>query len=200
MPPSLKVRLKYVQLVVFVANAGANTSVYSFRANSPFAPDLTATSGISHQPLGWDQWTTFYGHYAVPHSTIKIGCNAIGTTFTGMGNIFIVRSDINGAVSTLSNTLFEDPKCRRKLIGLSGSPSVSVSNDFSASRDIMPELDDRIIAVDSRYSADITTNPTDQWYWHTGFASDSSLTVAQSATVEIIYDVLFTSRRDLATS
>lgn len=200
MPPSMKVRLKYVQLITYAANAAANTSVYSFRANSPFAPDLTATSGVSHQPLGWDQWTVFYGHYAVASSKIKVSMNSIGVSFSGMGHIFIVRSDINGVVSTLSNTLFEDPKCTKALTGLTGAPPCKVSNDFKASRDILPDLDDRLIAIDSRYSADITTNPTDQWYWHTGFASDSTVTVAQSGTVEIEYDVIFTSRRDIATS
>ncbi len=76
--PHTMVSLKYPSqaLTITEAAAGAGTS-YSFAVNSVFDPDFT---GAGNQPIGYDQWSQFYGRYRVKALRYKIYMmNVIGT-------------------------------------------------------------------------------------------------------------------------
>lgn len=62
------VKMRYAEVVSLNAGIGTSAS-WLFRANSIFDPDY---SGVGHQPMGHDEWATFYGHYVVSKSTISV--------------------------------------------------------------------------------------------------------------------------------
>lgn len=61
-------KLRYNEVISISAPFGA-VSTYTFRANSLYDPN---SSGIGHQPMGFDTWATLYNHYQVIGSKITI--------------------------------------------------------------------------------------------------------------------------------
>lgn len=77
--------MKYMDNFQFTTSATNNlTSNQAFRANGIFDPDYT---GAGHQPLGHDQWNTFYNHYLVVGS--KISVTMVPSVATGNGMTLI---------------------------------------------------------------------------------------------------------------
>jgi len=66
LPTRKKINLRYCDEIL-VTGAGT-VGVHTFRLNSMFDPDYTATG---HQPMGRDQWAAFYGRYVVANAVIK---------------------------------------------------------------------------------------------------------------------------------
>lgn len=63
LPDAYITRLKYSTLnAISYVGGTAAPGRYQFRVNSIFDPDLT---GTGHQPLGHDEWNTFYNRYCV---------------------------------------------------------------------------------------------------------------------------------------
>lgn len=63
------IRHKYADRITLPATVAGNNSVYVFRANSLFDPDLT---GVGHQPMFYDDMAAHYNKYTVMWSTIKV--------------------------------------------------------------------------------------------------------------------------------
>lgn len=69
-PPSMMVKLKYVQQISIEPQAAGAPGNYYFRMNSLFDPDY---SGVGHQPYGYDQIVNLgYTKYTVLGSKIKV--------------------------------------------------------------------------------------------------------------------------------
>lgn len=204
-PSSLNVTLKYTQKAVTLPVSATPVSQYVFRANSLFAPDFTLGAGnTAHQPMGLDTYSDFYNEYTVLRSRIRVESNLVqATAFTSTGHLVVVRSD-NQAYnfsSTNINRGFEDPKSTFALFPAIGTASVVVVNDFNVQRDTLGEgVPARYAQLDPEQHSNVGSNPTDQWYYHIAFISDSSATTLQIVTVHMEFDVLFTSRTDLFTS
>lgn len=67
-PTSKIVTMRYFDQIALSPGTTA-ASEYHFRMASIFDPDA---SGTGHQPLGHDQWASFYGHYEVVESVITV--------------------------------------------------------------------------------------------------------------------------------
>lgn len=67
-PDRYRTKLRYSALVRASATSGVPTA-YTFRLNSLYDPDLTATGT---QPYGFDQLATFYNNYVVTGSAIRV--------------------------------------------------------------------------------------------------------------------------------
>lgn len=87
------VKLRYVDVVTVNPGVGTTAS-HLFRANSIFDPDLT---GTGHQPLGHDQWATFYAHYTVAKATISVRAMSRGEDVAADNTLI--------GVTTLTTTL-----------------------------------------------------------------------------------------------
>ncbi len=151
----------FVYSDVISLNAGlAGIAVHNFSCNGMFDPD---TSGIGHQPLGFDEYlNVFYNHYTVIHCKIECMFYASGDT-AATGNLTCcvgVRS-ATGYANDL-NTLVEQGRTR----------TVQLSNaDASAVKRITYQINpNRFLGVSkplasSNVRATHTTNPAEQCYW-----------------------------------
>lgn len=103
--PALRVRLPYSYQGSLVEGAAALGASYSFRINDVFDPDF---SGGGLQPLGFDQYTQFYGryhvwgfHYELTFSTRTTTPIYVGTNFSAQSTLpavaiawFVVNSTV----------------------------------------------------------------------------------------------------------
>lgn len=80
------VRLRYCDQIVLDPGL-ASSAIYQFKANGMFDPDFT---GTGHQPMGFDQWMTFYDHFTVVGS--KITVKAVNNT-TSAYTLLVALSD-----------------------------------------------------------------------------------------------------------
>lgn len=95
-PMSLNRTLRYVSPLT--ANPGASSAMYqyNFGANGLYDPNLT---GGGHQPLGFDEYMTFYDSFKVNKSTITMTVIPGSTTDTGF--VFGIYLD-NSTTTTTS--------------------------------------------------------------------------------------------------
>ncbi len=105
--------MQYTDNITMTTTAGAPFP-YQFQT-SCFDPNLT---GVGHQPLGFDQWATFYTKYRV-HG-IKYEFTFINTSTTTQSDAIVLPKDQN-TVTTSANTLWERPYTKRKILGVEGS-------------------------------------------------------------------------------
>ncbi len=105
--------MQYTDNITLVTVSGA-PKPYQFQT-SCFDPNLT---GVGHQPLGFDQWATFYTKYRV-HG-IKYEFTFINTSTTMQADAIVLPKNAS-TVTTSQNTLWERPYTKRKILGVEGS-------------------------------------------------------------------------------
>lgn len=189
--------MRYVATVSINPNIGA-TGEHQFRANSIFDPDYT---GVGHQPMGRDEWATFYDHYTV------LGCS-IRATFLSQGtannqNIFvggILLDDDSGLISNIA-TVLEQGKARYAFIGNSDSGnSIKTVRHYYNPRKFFGVKDMK----DNRdmLGADMSTNPSENAHFKIFIGStDVTEDVApQEVLVTLVYKCLLTEPKNLLTS
>lgn len=194
---SFHTRLRYVGEFLMNPLAGAVATHY-LNPIGLYDPD---TSGIGHQPLGFDEIMTMYEHYAVQSSNITLlvqgstddplQCNEI---------IGVQQTNQNGGGSTQYNTWMEQPNVTWKPIGcMTGNHgSVMVKNKFNTKtffdvKDINDQGD--LKGTDS-------SNPNETAFWvvsaqHQNPADDGAQLYV---TFVITYDVIFSEPKTLAQS
>ncbi len=197
-PKSKMVKLRYVESISLNPTAAVPASHY-FNASSLFDPN---SSGVGHQPLGYDQWAALYGKYTVVGAKIKVtytpqaGAGAVQTP--GMMGVIL---DDNATFSYLSGEeILESKQGRGGVVIFGGNANANkktVSRSYSARRfhGKPPLNNDDIEAL-------VTANPPDSVYfgvWLSAVAqtSDPPLTVLL---VEIEYIAVFSELKFLAQS
>jgi len=109
--PTQVVKLRYADSIQL--DAGVATSAYHFfRANSCYDPD---ESGTGHQPLGFDEWTTFYNKYCVLGSRITVIFNTDSNT-TGINQLVALSLQTDTTRPTYPTTLIEDPQVATRVL------------------------------------------------------------------------------------
>jgi hypothetical protein len=78
-------------------------NTHQFRLNSAYDPDLTATG---HQPLGFDQWASFYNHYVVDRVTWEMMVAPYSGTIPVLGEVGVHISD-DSSISNYPEVLAE---------------------------------------------------------------------------------------------
>lgn len=97
------VKMRYVENVTIPHGALGVPSVYTFRANSIYDPNYT---GVGHQPLHHDRYTSLYNHYTVLGAKIKATfATANATQYTGV--ICGIKLDDNGTLGTTLSNIVE---------------------------------------------------------------------------------------------
>lgn len=191
-PPSKLVRMRYVDQLSLNAGIGAIAG-HTFRANSIFDPDQ---SGTGHQPMGHDQWTTFYNHYTVLGAKITVTFSNQHTGDPMIVGLFL--NDDTSLASSAATSIIENAKGPiTHLDAAGGQGCKTISTTFSAKKFFRCNVKNR-----TDLKATFGTNPSEEAYflvWTAAMnaASDPSVVYA---TVKIDYIVLLTERKDFGPS
>ncbi len=165
--------------------------------NSMFDPDH---SGIGHQPLGFDQWMTFYNHFEVRSSKVSFFINS-AVSATTLGTYATLRLDANTTVDgidTISEAI-EQPSCTVKYIkpANAGGRTVISKSWNAASEFGRHQLGNSVMKGTSGAS------PTEQTYYRLKLTNSKNLTglIDTHHVVFIVtYTALLTERKDIAAS
>ncbi len=112
-PDKLFTTMQYSDVVAIQATTGV-PQAYQFQT-SAFDPNLT---GVGHQPLGFDQWSTFYTKYRV-HG-IKYKVTFVNTSTTFQADVAVIPKNVS-TVITNPNTLWERAYGKKRICGVEGS-------------------------------------------------------------------------------
>lgn len=192
MSNSVLAKLRYVEVI----NRDATTTSvaqYAFRLNSLYDPNVT---GTGTQPMGFDEYATFYNHYEV------IGCLA-RITFSGTdetannGAIVGMRMQRSSTGASTIPEMLQSSTCDYKVLN-SGQYPVTLSRYWNIKKSI--GLKDRERAL----SAEVTTNPAEEVFLLV-FATNIDPTATQdpqnvNIVVDLTYYAKFRERKELSES
>lgn len=114
-PDRFFTRLRYSELYAQTYGGLAVPSIYQWRLQSIFDPNLT---GVGHQPLGHDQFQLLYNRYRVYGVRYKI--TFVNQETTRHYDIAILLRP-NTVTPTKVETILEGPYCQRGVLGVEGS-------------------------------------------------------------------------------
>ncbi len=183
------VKLRYVDWITLNPTVTADTIVYKeFRANSAFDPDYT---GAGHQPLGFDQWMTFYDHFNVVGS--KITCTWTPSDVNTHVGVYL--DDDTTAVTSLRNVLEQKGATYRSNLS-TGDKAITTTKTFSAKKFLGPSM-----ALMDSNTGSASANPSEDAIFKvfagTFETADPGAMVVQ---IQIDYIMLLTERKTLAES
>lgn len=187
------VRLKYVDRILLDPAIDTPAS-HVFRANSIFDPD---SSGTGHQPMGHDEWNTFYTNYLVIGSKIKATYFPTATS-TGMMGGVLLKSD-STLITNVEQLMEQGLTTPRSLAMATGGRPTSVRRGFSPRKFFgVKDLKDNKGAIGASFG----NNPSNGAFWHVYLnPMDSTTDIASvEVLIEIEYSVMLTERATLAQS
>lgn len=171
-----------------------NTAFQWFRNNSIYDPD---GSGIGHQPLGYDQWSQFYGRYRVIGAKYRVTITNVTDTPCKVGILAV-----NGSygTSSINQTAFEHPHMISKVVGSQDGADVREFVKYFANPRILG-MSMAQYKGDDRYQSQFGTNPLEQISAVVQARSmDPSSGVGLKCSVHITYFVELFDRNDLEIS
>lgn len=161
-----------------------------FRGNSLYDPDYT---GVGTQPYYFDQLAGLYKKYIVYASKIQVtfvqGTGSGGGAFC---TVYLVPKPTDVALPTSADEETQLPRCKSAQMGPNtGGDGVIKISHYGKSATIIG----RLLSSDDVLSANTTSNPTQQFYWHIGVQSmDETTTPNIYAKVTITYYCKFFDR------
>lgn len=104
-PKTATVRLRFAREITLDAALGS-FATHVFRANTCWDPDV---SGTGHQPLGFDQWMTFYDHFTVVGSicTATFLSSSTGSVQPAYGGVLLTDNALSVAGKSNAEHLLE---------------------------------------------------------------------------------------------
>jgi hypothetical protein len=195
-PDRLYVKLRYREQLIFTQASG-NLSENIYRGNSVFDPDLTGTGG---QPLGFDQWTAFYGSYTVLGSSIEVESMCNGTTVTNC-RVGVFPSLFSTSLGTTDQEKAEEqPYCQSRSLQM-GNVGIGQGRlkAYMSTNKIWGVVRPAV-QIEDGYSALVSANPSDSWFWHVFNYVPGATTQSLMQNVILTYFVVFESRTMLAVS
>lgn len=192
------VKLKYS--TQFNLNAASLISdQHLFRANSINDPDFT---GVGHQPMGHDEWSTFYNHYTVIGSRCKatFWSDPSPDASSNTHIIGVYLDDTATAVPNV-NTLLEQGKVRPKYLssGSGGRAVQTIYSNYSAKKHLgLQSIRDNRSLIGAQFGS----NPPEDMYFHcfTSAAAELGDAPLINCLVEIEYIAYLTEPKSLAQS
>lgn len=151
-------KMRYVDQIELYSASSVPYVGYFWRANGIYDPQV-ALGG--HQPLGYDQWHTFYNHYVVLGSKITVNFVKTGTAGTVVPlACCVLLCDDTTLTPTLMSTTLEQGLAKYKLMSTSinlGPQQVTVVKKFSAKRFFnVTDVKDNIKTLGASFGADPT--------------------------------------------
>jgi hypothetical protein len=171
--------------VVSITGVAAQLYSYVYAANGCFDPNVT---GTGHQPMGFDQMMTFYNHYTVISSKIKV-------TFSNQSNLDSYAGlEVSGSsaysvdytVHMENGEIVYAPLQPINVFGNNATLSTSVN--CAKFQGMSPS----IIMADSQMRGDAASNPAEVIYYLLPVWNPVTVTApVVVANVLIVYDVIF---------
>lgn len=196
-PATKAVYMKYSDIVTINPTAGV-LGINIFSCNGLFDPDIT---GAGHQPMGFDQWMSFYEHYTVLGSKITAIFTPNSAT-VGTGQMICgIYTDSNTTSTSTITTMVEQPGTRFGFVPLAGAaPPIRITKTFS-SRKFFGKPRGSLIAANT-YKGTDAANPTEGAFFHVfcGASDATSDPGAVFVQVLITYYAILTERQTLAAS
>ncbi len=187
-PANRTVDLNYTTLASVSTTSGI-MAIYQWRANSAYDPDYTSTG---YQPLGFDQWATYYNHYVVERLDYEVQANPV-SAYPMLYGLYV--SD--------DATIPSNPT---DLTNLGGSTRISAhysTPPVLKGTIVMKQFFNRSgdIANDTKLSAAVTADPTEQVFL-SFYAQplDETSTITMKALVRLRFRVRFMEPKDLGPS
>jgi hypothetical protein len=178
MPSEMKVAMKYTHFISAVTSIASNYD-YMINLNSVYDPDRT---GVGHQAMTYDQWSTLYNRYRVDSCNVKVvwgQAPSSGIAVSLLGNNY-------GAGITDPFQVNESPhKISGVMVG--GGSAKTLSKTFNLAD--IPGVTREVYNADDRYQAVIGNSPTEVIVAHIGTYDMSGSAGAFSAYVEVTYYV-----------
>ncbi len=161
-PDRISTTLTYVDQFVLNATA-ASTDNYVFRANSLYDPNYT---GTGHQPLGYDQWTTFYQNWVVTACSVRFTMTPpnLSTATPQINNSLVAvvpRRNDPSAIADV-NTALEQPYTEWTMVaGYARPPVLKMTINCAKFFGVDPT----VYGSSQEYSGAIGSNPTQVLYY-----------------------------------
>ncbi len=175
------VKLRYSQTLSLNASAGLATANV-FSANGLYDPD---TTGVGHQPIGFDEWMGLYNHYTVIFSSCKADFFSSGGTAVTDSAFVGIGLRAGTTINTSIDDVMELPHTRKnRLTNHYGGGSAGVHNSANISR----FLGIRNLLSSSIARGSVSTQPAEQAFWHlivspiSGTADPAAITCRMSIT------------------
>lgn len=163
-PDRARVKLKY-QERISITPSTLGTSLYEFRGNGPYDPNVT---GVGGQPTGWDEWTALYKRCLVRASKIRIEVMSVDGTDTDKENLEFAIMPAGGSSYLTSDTqeigVLPYGKFRLMYFGADGNPTNNVITSYMSTAKIFGQSA-ASISAEKDYQSLVTTTPSLQWYW-----------------------------------
>lgn len=186
---SIVVELPYVNVYqLTTALTGEVTALW--RGASIFDPEFTFGG---HQPLGHDQWATFYGRYKVLNCRIEAEVTNRLTSTTEPA-MFVLAAQQSSTVSTVTD-LAEQPYAKQTLIqsGETHAKKLTMSMDTKYFEGYPTD--------DIDFTASFGADPVRDWYYVIGLKNaNGGNNVNCNVIVKLIYKVRLFSRLELLRS
>lgn len=166
------------------ATGTATNNAYVISANGAFDPDISGTGG---QPMGFDQMMTFYNHYTVIRSRIRVLLANTSTTIMPT-----VALSVSGSSSVTSSyeQLMENGDLATAWLGYAGSRGGDCRLTRAVTAARFQGIDD--VLDDPNMRGDNASNPAEQLYYHINmfnFTNATQVSVNFQGLVE--YDIMF---------
>lgn len=193
-PDRLIVKLPYYDQFTVNQTAG---HVRDFNLNSIYDPDR---SGVGHQPLGYDQWATFFNRYRVFGVKMVVSMTNLGTVPVRFG---IIGNNQQGVAIGTPQAVWESQHVKSKQIGtVQGMNNQTITKYFHLPR--ITGATNIMYKGSAQYAAQFGANPSELIIGHlvaipatTSFATD---VVNVSYDVRIIFMCELYDRNQLSLS
>lgn len=187
LPVLLQSTLKYTAEVQF-ATDGSGFGYYQFSCNGLYDPD---TTGVGHQPLGFDQLMAIYNHYHVVASKMKVTGIRTGATNNLITTVYI-DDDTTVSASTVE-TMAERPGART----VTSWPAEGLFKSATIAYNAQAMFGGETFGNDSLQGT-VSANPTEGAFYTIGCSASGSSNVDYF--VEITYDCIFSELKSLSGS
>lgn len=188
------VTLRYSEIIPVTGAAAGVGVINSFRANSIYDPNFT---GVGHQPMGHDEWSSFYQHYQVKGARIKAQLANQEQT-GGEPVVFWVELASTSTATLNPNTAIERGRAAWKCVGQqTDTLAAPLNNEYDATK-----FFGKAMANQTTQVALFGSNPGEDVFFHVGYAPMSSLATPRlwQLLVVIEYDCVFTEPKELLES
>jgi len=197
-PSQRVVHMRYCAYKNMNPEAGGTCAVYNFRANGIYDPDCAAGG---QQPLGRDQWATFFDHYVVLGARCVVNFQGKSDAPNYVPNVCgILLNDDETLTATTWVDVAEQGRCKYITVqgsGTSATPHTVVMgySPYKQYRVSNPQLMDSI-------TASVGSDPTDQTIFSIfcGAVNQTEDTTGVHATITIDYIVKFYEPTEIARS
>jgi len=192
-PDHKVVKLFYNDTATITSSTVGIAGVYVFSANGLYDPNIT---GTGHQPIGFDQMMAFYNHYTVRVSRLIVTFRSLTANYGGWAAV--AQKGTSTTVTTASQVI-EDGYVVFAPLGIPSSSACV--RKFESRHDVGKFQGMRAFVDNPDLSGDLSSNPTEQTYFHLSYWNDADNTnIAAAINVLIEYEAVFREPRPLTQS